>query len=76
MIDGCVPAYKTGTAEFVVNFPIDSKGNVYDICEYCPACKCEQMYSNRMSCRITGEYLFDIQHQRGQMCPLKFKEEE
>lgn len=44
------------------------------VCKYCWAfCKYEPNY-NRYSCKLTGEWLEDIEKRRGDTCPLQFKE--
>ena len=43
----------------------------YPYCKYCINwCKYEPNF-NRHSCRLTGEWLFDTEHEIGELCPLR-----
>jgi hypothetical protein len=75
MLDNGVKGYLTGSITINVHFPIDHKGKLHKCCKYCDKfCRYEQNY-NRYSCKLTGEWLFDIEHEIGLNCPLKFEEE-
>lgn len=70
MFESGVNWYETGSVEVPVHFPEGKRA-----CKYCwPFCRYERDY-NRYSCKLTEEWLLDIDKGIGKACPLKFGEE-
>lgn len=65
-----VAFYTWGTAEFRVPFPEDKT-----VCQWCPFVRTEDSLK-RHKCQLTGEYLPYPFTSRGDLCPVRFEEEE
>lgn len=66
-----VLAYGHGQAVVDVYFP---NGDV--ACRWCPLFLRYEEAFRRYSCRLSGEWIADPIHGRGQLCPLIIKKEE
>lgn len=66
-----IPYYTRLELRIQISFPKDKV-----VCQYCRLfCRAEENFK-RYSCRLTDEWLLDPFHERGQMCPLTYTEEE
>lgn len=61
--------YLKGKAEITNALPLQ-----YPVCKYCQVYLRYESAYDRYSCRITGEFLFDIKKHRGSLCPFKWEE--
>ena len=69
-----VDSYLRGKITINIHFPI-VKNKIYKCCKYCDKfCRYEQNY-NRYSCKLTQEWLLDVEHEIGNLCPLNFEVE-
>lgn len=67
---GECPGYVIGEATIKAALPAS-----HPVCKYCqPYVRYESAY-DRYSCRITGEYLFSINKERGKLCPFRWEGE-
>lgn len=58
--------YTTLVSPVTIHFPED-----HVACQYCRLfCRYEEAFS-RYSCRLTDEWLMDVKHGVGRMCPFK-----
>ena len=68
MKDG-VKWYETGTVNVSIHFPEGKRA-----CKWCWLfCRFEKDF-NRYSCKLTDEWLDDVEKKTGKACPLKFEE--
>lgn len=68
--DSGVTKYVTGVYIVEVGFPVDSKGNEYIACRYCP-----YLSSNERMCQLNKMPVAFPQRHVGEFCPLKRKED-
>lgn len=65
-----VSFYTHGSARIVVHFP---EGD--ECCRWCPLFLRYEENFKRYSCRLTGEWIIEPQHERGEQCPLEMGDE-
>ena len=69
MFESGVKWYQKSEASVPVYFPEGKKA-----CKWCWIfCRYERDY-NRYSCKLTNEWLLDVEQEIGKCCPLKFEE--